>query len=587
MSIIKIKKSFILLVIILFNIQLYAVKVEHDKAKQVAVNFVEHIFELKKIQRPVIVENIIENSLENILCYYTVCFKDGGYINIAATDASIPVLSYSLTGYIIPFEDSPPAYINWMESYKSEIHSIIINNADNSYTINKWKKILNKDFSNKIKTVGPLTTSEWGQSRTNDYSCPGYNNHMPVKNECTCQKCAAGCVAIAMAQIMYYWKHPINVGFYTYYDWCNMNDVLEQFGNENFENELAAVSKLVYDCAEAVDMDYCSNGCSSGASTKDAVEAFELIFGYHQDADYKRKSWYSNNNWKNFIKNDLNNGQPIMYRGEGSGGHAFICDGYQVTEGDEFHFNWGWYGDYSNPDDWFTIDNLNPGGNNYSNKQAAIFHIKPHPNYYFDYCKIGVNLFNIYYPYYTYGGTLEPWEIVPETMQVLFSCPDWAPEQWRTIPEGVTAKYIAHKRIVLQPGFHAKAGSHFIVKLEPCLNCDYSEISDYKSQDFLINYEESIYNSYKIEESINLEKNEKSFSIYPNPHPGIFTVEVYDEEITKYAVQVVNMMGKTVYQKQKIPAGKTRINITSQPKGIYFVKVQAGEKVFTEKVVYK
>ncbi|RLD55679.1 MAG: hypothetical protein DRJ05_12570, partial [Bacteroidetes bacterium] len=175
---------------------------------------------------------------------------------------------------------------------------------------------------------------------TNDNQCPGYNNHMPGNEGCNCEKCSAGCVAIAMAQIMYYWKHPINVGFNTFYDWCNMNDDLKQFGNENFENEVVAVSKLVYDCAESVEMDYCSSGCGSGAKTKDAVDAFKFTFGYHQDADYKRKWYYSNSNWKNFIKNDLNNRQPVMYRGEGSGGHAFICDGYQVTEGDEFHFNW-------------------------------------------------------------------------------------------------------------------------------------------------------------------------------------------------------------------------------------------------------
>ncbi|MCD4666033.1 MAG: T9SS type A sorting domain-containing protein [Bacteroidales bacterium] len=36
-----------------------------------------------------------------------------------------------------------------------------------------------------------------------------------------------------------------------------------------------------------------------------------------------------------------------------------------------------------------------------------------------------------------------------------------------------------------------------------------------------------------------------------------------------------------------MPTGKIQIDITLQPKGIYFVKVQAGDKVFTEKVVYK
>lgn len=179
MFIIKIKKSLVLFVIILFNIQLYAEKVDEDIAKQVAVNYFEYILELKEMQRLITFENIIENSIENILCYYTIIFKDSGYINIAATDASIPVLSYSLTGNIISPEHSPPAYIEWMESYKREIYSIIVSNIGNSYTIGKWEQILNKDFSKTIKTVGPLTTSEWGQSWTNDYQCPGYNNYMP------------------------------------------------------------------------------------------------------------------------------------------------------------------------------------------------------------------------------------------------------------------------------------------------------------------------------------------------------------------------------------------------------------------------
>ncbi|MCD4665325.1 MAG: T9SS type A sorting domain-containing protein, partial [Bacteroidales bacterium] len=75
--------------------------------------------------------------------------------------------------------------------------------------------------------------------------------------------------------------------------------------------------------------------------------------------------------------------------------------------------------------------------------------------------------------------------------------------------------------------------------------------------------------------------------IYPNPNPGIFNIELYEEGILEFSVEVLNSMGKAVYEKQNIPTGKTQINITSQPKGIYFIKVQAGEKVYTEKVIYK
>ena len=71
---IKIKMIFILSIIILINMQLYAKKVDEDKAKQIAVNYFEHILDLKKINRLVIFEKIIENNFENILCYYTIIF---------------------------------------------------------------------------------------------------------------------------------------------------------------------------------------------------------------------------------------------------------------------------------------------------------------------------------------------------------------------------------------------------------------------------------------------------------------------------------------------------------------------------------
>jgi len=91
------------------------------------------------------------------------------------------------------------------------------------------------------------------------------------------------------------------------------------------------------------------------------------------------------------------------------------------------------------------------------------------------------------------------------------------------------------------------------------------------------------YNSNIIKNSIFHDKN---FIIYPNPNSGTFNIEIYDEEFSVFSLQVINMMGNTVYQKKSIPAGKTEINIKAQPKGIYFLKVQIGEKVYTGKVVY-
>ncbi|MCD4697268.1 MAG: T9SS type A sorting domain-containing protein, partial [Bacteroidales bacterium] len=61
----------------------------------------------------------------------------------------------------------------------------------------------------------------------------------------------------------------------------------------------------------------------------------------------------------------------------------------------------------------------------------------------------------------------------------------------------------------------------------------------------------------------------------------------YDSQNDEYSIEIINMVGKTVYKKQNVKQGNTSIDIRENPKGIYLVKVQAGGIVYSEKVVYK
>jgi photosystem II stability/assembly factor-like uncharacterized protein len=65
---------------------------------------------------------------------------------------------------------------------------------------------------------------------------------------------------------------------------------------------------------------------------------------------------------------------------------------------------------------------------------------------------------------------------------------------------------------------------------------------------------------------------------YPNPNTGKFYVGV------KGGVSIYNLFGEIIFEKN-IKAVTEEIDLTSQPKGIYFVKVQAADKVYTEKVI--
>ncbi|NOX48203.1 MAG: T9SS type A sorting domain-containing protein, partial [Chlorobi bacterium] len=64
-----------------------------------------------------------------------------------------------------------------------------------------------------------------------------------------------------------------------------------------------------------------------------------------------------------------------------------------------------------------------------------------------------------------------------------------------------------------------------------------------------------------------------------------FTLRFDDGESSGFAVEITNMMGNVVYKKGNAQMGNTAVDIREQPKGVYFVKVQAGGKVYIEKVV--
>ena len=67
---------------------------------------------------------------------------------------------------------------------------------------------------------------------------------------------------------------------------------------------------------------------------------------------------YTYDNWIDLIYNELYQGRPVVYGGEGTDvGHEFVCDGYMYEGGDLFHINWGWGG---MSDGYFVLSVLNP-----------------------------------------------------------------------------------------------------------------------------------------------------------------------------------------------------------------------------------
>lgn len=79
--------------------------------------------------------------------------------------------------------------------------------------------------------------------------------------------------------------------------------------------------------------------------------------------------------------------------------------------------------------------------------------------------------------------------------------------------------------------------------------------------------------------------NNSSFSCYPNPNKGIFTIYKYDNnDKSESKLEITGMLGNSIY-KSKIHNNNTTIDISNQPKGIYLVKITSGNELFVEKVI--
>ena len=286
------------------------------------------LHENTKLKSPTIALNETINSEQSGQAnLYVFSIAPQGFVIVSALG---DILAYSLVSEMPQSNDLPDHIRYWLNLYSEA--------SDHLITHPEQKKEPTKSQS----AVEPLLTSCWGQGCYHNEACP-FDSTGP------CQHVEAGCVAIAMAQIMYYHKSPqrgtgsityacppygdltANFGN-TYYQWENMADTL-------FESN-QAVATLVYHCGISVRMKYSHNG--SGAYSQEVPNALHRYF-YYPSASYSRRANYDDEQWQRIIRDNLEQRHPVYYTGTSNlGGHAFVCDGYD--DNGKFHFNFGWDG---------------------------------------------------------------------------------------------------------------------------------------------------------------------------------------------------------------------------------------------------
>lgn len=327
--------------------------------------------------------------------YYVFNVNNNGFVIVSGDDLVQPVLGYSTEG-TFNTQSINPAVNKWLNGYEKQIVYVKENVHQTTDEITRqWSNYLNgvepQSADRGSNAVNPLCQTKWNQAPYENGQCPFDNQY----NERT----VTGCVATAMAQIMKYWNYPTTgTGFHSYneqsygtqsanfgsatYDWAQMPNVLSSANS--------AVATIMYHCGVSVDMDYgvAATGGSAAyvVSSLSPVQAcseysYKTYFGYDPaTVQGVARSNYSETNWINLMKNELDNSRPLQYAGLGpGGGHTWVCDGYDNNN--FFHMNWGWAG---NSDGYFSLNSLDPtslgaggGTGGFNNTQQAVIGIKP------------------------------------------------------------------------------------------------------------------------------------------------------------------------------------------------------------------
>ena len=333
-----------ILLTFLFIFQLYAAPVLEQDILSIADNVISNKF---PNNTGYIVSNIDVVSELGSELIYVVNVNPVGFILISADDRLYPLLGYSYESNFTN-QNFPSQFEALFDSYKDQISIAILENIQRDPYIeevwNKYKTSVN--IHRDDRSVAPLLSARWNQGNP-------YNDMCPVDFDGPGGNALVGCVAVSMVQVMHYWSYPeYGFGSHSYYH-NNYGQLSANFNTfydfDNMPNTTGTipVQLLSYHAGVAVEMGYGADGSGAwvGSGYPCAMTAMRDHFLYNDDMQFRYKSSYNWNSWRNLLKDELDSGRPLIYRGySNSGGHAWNIDGY---DDDLFHNNWGWGGSYN------------------------------------------------------------------------------------------------------------------------------------------------------------------------------------------------------------------------------------------------
>jgi hypothetical protein len=337
-----------------------------EQARAVAKNFLAERManrQMLKSSGALSLADITTLEVNGLPALYVFSNQGEGFVIISADQALIPVIGYSSEG-AFPEKGVNPNFDSYLQTYLGQVEWVRKQLLSGTPEIEAhWHKYLSGeiDFStDETNDVGPLLTCLWNQGFPYNALCP---------EDTSGNHAAAGCAATAMSMILYYFRYPFQgTGTHTYYasgygiqsvdygatqyNWDGMLDKITTASGQSIPD----VALLEYHAGVSVNMWYGPG--VSGANPYSVPEALIHHFGYNPLAQLISRSDYNSTAWENIIVGQLDSLNPIFYVGESTEtGHAFVCDGYQVTGSTKmFHFNFGWSGSGNG---YYTLSNPN------------------------------------------------------------------------------------------------------------------------------------------------------------------------------------------------------------------------------------
>ena len=312
--------------------------------------------------------------------YFVFTAADGSSAVVSGDRRTQPLLAFTDGQPLTGPDVAPPAQM-WLNHYADQLAELrqMAFRSDEEHPA--WTHFRDEELRSE-DAIAPFLRSNWGQGKQYNYYCPkdiaGEGGHV-----------VTGCVATAMAQLMYHFRFPeTGTGTYSYTD-EHYGVQSADYGSTTYDYAAmcdkatsvnTAISTLMYHCGVGVDMVYGPDG--SGMYNHSAANVLKTYFKFSPDTRYEfRDSTVLD--WDSLIVSHLERGIPLYYAGwsvPDTNGHAFICDGYRMVDGAHFyHFNFGWDGQSNG---YFYTNSLNVGGSHFNLAQELIINAYPDTSQY-------------------------------------------------------------------------------------------------------------------------------------------------------------------------------------------------------------